>query len=64
MMNLYPVHDRVSRAVIQALQDADIIVPYTKSRVRVEGDSRVQEVPEMRVASNCMPASEKTIFQK
>ena len=51
MMNLHPVHDRVSRSVIQALQDAGIVVPYTKSRVRVEGDSRVQEVPEMRDSS-------------
>ena len=36
MMNLYPVHDRVSRAVIQALQDAGIVLPYRKGIVNVE----------------------------
>jgi hypothetical protein len=50
MMNLYPVHDRVGRAVIQALQDAGIIVPYMKSRVSVEANPTEEEVPEMRVA--------------
>jgi small-conductance mechanosensitive channel len=38
--DLYPVHDRVSRAVIQALKEASIVLPYTKSRVSVEGNPR------------------------
>jgi MscS family membrane protein len=37
--DLYPVHDRVSRAVIQALREAGIVLPYAKSRVSVEMDS-------------------------
>ena len=38
--DFYPVHDRVSRAVIRALREAGIILPYTKSRVSVEGNPR------------------------
>jgi MscS family membrane protein len=38
--DFYPVHDRVSRAVIRALREAGIILPYTKSRVHVEGNPR------------------------
>lgn len=38
--DLSPVHDRVSRAVIQALKEAGIVLPYTKGSVSVEGNSR------------------------
>ena len=38
--DLYPVHDRVSRAVIHALREAGVVLPYTKSRVSVEGKPR------------------------
>ena len=37
--DLFPVHDRVSRAVIQALKDADIVLPYRKGSVKVEVNS-------------------------
>jgi small-conductance mechanosensitive channel len=37
--DLYPVHDRVSRAVIRALKDAGIVLPYTTGSVRVEMNS-------------------------
>lgn len=33
------VHDRVGRAVIQALRNAGVILPYTTGSVRVEVDS-------------------------
>ena len=38
--NFDPVHDRVSRAVIRALKEAGIVLPYTQSRVSVEGKPR------------------------
>ncbi len=38
--DFYPVHDRVSRAVIQALKEAGIVLPYRKSSVNVAGNSR------------------------
>jgi len=38
--DFYTVHGRVSRAAIQALKEAGIILPYTKSRVSVEGNPR------------------------
>ncbi|MGD8463321.1 MAG: mechanosensitive ion channel family protein [Anaerolineae bacterium] len=38
--DFYTVHGRVSRAAIQALKEAGIILPYTKSRVSVEENSR------------------------
>jgi small-conductance mechanosensitive channel len=31
--DLFPVHDRVSRAVVQALKDAGIVLPYRKGSV-------------------------------
>jgi len=34
--DFFPVHDRVSRAVIQALKDAGIVLPYRKGSVSVE----------------------------
>ena len=37
--DLYPVHDRVSRAVIQALKDAGIVLPYRKGSVKVKVNS-------------------------
>jgi len=37
--DLFPVHDRVSRAVIQALKDAGIVLPYRKGSVKVEMNS-------------------------
>jgi MscS family membrane protein len=37
--DLFPVHDRVSRAVIQALKDAGIVLPYRKGSVNVEMNS-------------------------
>jgi small-conductance mechanosensitive channel len=36
--DFYTVHGRVSRAAIEALKEASIILPYTKSRVSVEGN--------------------------
>ena len=38
--DLLIVRDRVSRAVIQALKEADIVLPYRKSSVNVAGNSR------------------------
>jgi MscS family membrane protein len=37
--DFYTVHGRVSRAAIQALKEADIILPYSKSLVSVEANS-------------------------
>jgi len=37
--DLFPVHDRVSRAVIQAMKDAGIVLPYRKGSVSVEVNS-------------------------
>ncbi len=37
--DLFPVHDRVSRAVIRALKEAGIVLPYRKGIVNVEMDS-------------------------
>jgi small-conductance mechanosensitive channel len=36
--DLSPVHDRVSRAVVQALKETGIVLPYTKGSVSVEGN--------------------------
>ena len=38
--DLFPVRDRVSRAVIQALKDAGVVLPYTTGSVRVEMKSK------------------------
>jgi len=38
--DFYPVHDRVSRAVIQALKDAGVVLPYRKGNVNVEVNSK------------------------
>ena len=37
--DLFPIHDRVSRAVVQALKDAGIVLPYRKGSVSVEVNS-------------------------
>jgi small-conductance mechanosensitive channel len=37
--DLFPIHDRVSRAVIQAMKDAGIVLPYRKGSVSVEVNS-------------------------
>ena len=37
--DFFPVHDRVSRAVIQALKDAGVVLPYTRGSVRVDMNS-------------------------
>jgi small-conductance mechanosensitive channel len=34
--DFFPVHDRVSRAVIQALKEANVVLPYATGNVRVE----------------------------
>ena len=36
----YSVQDRVIRAMMRALKEAGVILPYTKNRVRVEGNPR------------------------
>ena len=36
--DFYPVHDRVSRAVIQALREAGVVLPYTRDRQSVRVD--------------------------
>jgi len=38
--DFFPVHDRVSRAVIQALKEANVVLPYATSSVRVEMRSK------------------------
>ena len=48
----YSVQDRVIRAMMRALKEAGIVLPYTKSRVSVEGKPTKKEVPEMRVSSS------------
>ena len=37
--DLYPVHDRVSRAVIHALREAGVVLPYTRGSVSVDMNS-------------------------
>jgi len=37
--DLFPVHDRVSRAVVQALKDAGVVLPYRKGSLNVEMNS-------------------------
>ena len=34
--DIYPVHDRVSRTVIQAPKEATVVLPYKTGSVRVE----------------------------
>jgi ribosomal protein S25 len=36
----YSVQDRVIRAMMRALKEAGVILPYTKNLVRVEGNPR------------------------
>jgi len=43
--DLYPVHDRVSRAVIQALREAGVVLPYRRGSVSVETSSRLTAGP-------------------
>jgi len=38
--DFYPVHDRVSRAVIQALKEVGVVLPYRKGSVNVEVNSK------------------------
>jgi len=40
--DLYVVRDRVNRAVIQALKDAGVVLPYRRGSVQVELDQDSQ----------------------
>lgn len=46
--DLYPVHDRVSRAVIRALKEAGVVLPYRRESVSVETSSRLLAGPDSR----------------
>jgi small-conductance mechanosensitive channel len=46
--DIYPVRDRVNRAVIQALKEAGILLPYTKGslNVEVQADKKKFDLPD------------------
>jgi hypothetical protein len=51
--DLFPVHDRVSRAVIQTLKEAGIVSPYRKSRVSTGSRSHKRTRSHFAILASC-----------